>query len=861
MRLFVPKIYLTVIFLILLHVQSSYAQSYGLGFYSHEVVQDKRTSLELDLAKVVPAKNGFTLSFDLSFLSHQTIYFGYILRLVNDANQNVDLVYDNLAVTKRFKIIVGDKLTKIGFDIKDAQLYDRWNNLQISVDIKGNKITVNNGKAVYTEANIRLKPDANYKLLFGANTYKQFQTTDLPPMKLRNVKISQQGKLVGNWPLNNCSGTVATELVGQNNGKVVNPLWVKARHRNWQLEKEFTVAGIAGTSYDAATESVHIITGDSLITYSPNQTNHIASNSHHSGLQQLVPGDQAIYLNNRLYYIFMDQKVVMPYNISTHKWEGHLKDVFPETNYGHLNKFYSPADSSLYIVGGYGQLIYKDSVLRYDLMKHSWERVKVKGDAFTPRYLAGLGTSAKGDTAYIIGGYGSATGQQILNPRNLYDVMRYTVKDRTFKKLFTLDFKGEDFVFANSLVVNTAKKTFYGLIFPQHKYKSHLQLIAGSLNSSSYKAVGGTIPFLFHDAYSFADLYFCQKAGKFLAVTLYKDGNQTHVKIYSLLSPPEPLSDGDERLLSDKSLNWWYLGFAGIVVVAVAGWFLTKRSAKPVLNKVPDTSIKPQQPAASIPEHVESEDTLILAPVQNSVATINNAIFLFGDLQLFTADGHEITKAFTPLLKELFLIILLYSVKWGRGVSSEKLNEILWFDKSEKSARNNRSVNIAKLKTLLDKMGHCHLSKDTGYWKIEIDYQAIFVDYHQYLDIVSNKNKLDKQKILQLTRITQRGNFLSNIEYEWLDAFKSDVSNEIIDSYLQFANSIKIADDPEFIIKLANDIFFFDPVNEEAMILKCKALSHLGKHSLAKTTYENFNKEYKGIYGENFEKNFHSVVE
>jgi two-component SAPR family response regulator len=158
-------------------------------------------------------------------------------------------------------------------------------------------------------------------------------------------------------------------------------------------------------------------------------------------------------------------------------------------------------------------------------------------------------------------------------------------------------------------------------------------------------------------------------------------------------------------------------------------------------------------------------------------------------------------------------------------------------------------------------MGHCHLSKDTGYWKIEIDYQAIFVDYHQYLDIVSNKNKLDKQKILQLTRITQRGNFLSNIEYEWLDAFKSDVSNEIIDSYLQFANSIKIADDPEFIIKLANDIFFFDPVNEEAMILKCKALSHLGKHSLAKTTYENFNKEYKGIYGENFEKNFHSVVE
>ena len=158
-------------------------------------------------------------------------------------------------------------------------------------------------------------------------------------------------------------------------------------------------------------------------------------------------------------------------------------------------------------------------------------------------------------------------------------------------------------------------------------------------------------------------------------------------------------------------------------------------------------------------------------------------------------------------------------------------------------------------------MEHCHLSKDTGYWKIEIDYSKIMVDYHNYLNIVSNKNKLNKQKIIQLTHITQRGNFLSNIEYEWLDAFKSDVSNQIIDSYIQFANSIPIAEDPEFLIKLANDIFYFDPANEEAMIIKCKALSHIGKHSLAKNTFENFNKEYKVIYGEPFGRDFNSIIE
>jgi two-component SAPR family response regulator len=307
--------------------------------------------------------------------------------------------------------------------------------------------------------------------------------------------------------------------------------------------------------------------------------------------------------------------------------------------------------------------------------------------------------------------------------------------------------------------------------------------------------------------------------------------------------------------LSESSIRKYILLAAIIcflIVLCLIIYYRRKRSKTPVRLQKP------------VEDHqIIHDDGLadIIIEDDHIRSNCKNTIFLFGDLQLFTPEGNEITKYFTPLLKELFLIIALYSIKLDRGVSSEKLNEILWFDKSEKSARNNRSVNIAKLKSLLDKMGDCHLSKDTGYWKIDIDYSKIMVDYHNYLNIVSNKSKLNKQKIIQLTHITQRGNFLSNIEYEWLDAFKSEVSNEITDSYISFANSIKIADDPEFLIKLANDVFYFDPVNEDAMIIKCKALAHIGKHSLAKQTFENFNKEYKVIYGESFSRDFNSILE
>jgi two-component SAPR family response regulator len=851
MRFFLSGV-IAAILLNVLFILPGNGQSYGLGFNSHEVVQDKRTTLDLNLNNI-SSKDNLEVSFDLSFIPNHEIYFGYILRLIGDDKQNIDLVYDNQANTRHFKIIIGERLSKISFNIDDKLLFEHWNKLRLLIDYRNDKLTVFSGRESFSESGLHLKQSTNYKLLFGANAYRQFQTTDVPPLKVRDVNVLQNSKLISNWPLNEWQGNVAYETVSQNNGTVTNPLWIKARHRNWQMEREFTVPGDASLAFDTANEVVYIISQDSLVTFSVNKTPQLKNTVYRSGRQSMVPGDQALFSNDKLYYLYIDQKVVATYDLKDQRWNKAFKS--PATDNGHLNKFFDKTDSSIYTIGGYGQLIYKDSVKRYNVITNTWQKIKVKGDTFTPRYLAGLGTNATGDTAYVIGGYGSASGQQIVNPRNLYDMMRFTVKDRSFKKLFNIDVKDGDFVFANSLVINEKDRSYYGLIFPQHKFNSNLQLIRGSLDNADYHLVGDTIPFLFHDINSFADMCYLPHSGKFLAVTLFRENEKTRVKIYSLLSPPEPLANNVMAISNVNSL-WWIAAFCiTALALAIAAYFIYQHKKN---AKIP---LQLEKSVGELSAIIHAERELIIAEDDHNRSSNKNAIFLFGDLQLFTPEGNEITKYFTPLLKELFLVILLYSVKLDRGVSSEKLNEILWFDKSEKSARNNRSVNIAKLKLLLDKMGHCHLSKDTGYWKIEIDYNSILVDYHNYLNIVSDKNKLNKQKIIQLTHITQRGNFLSNIEYEWLDSFKSDVSNEIIDSYIQFANSIQIAEDPEFLIKLANDIFYFDPVNEEAMIIKCKALSHIGKHSLAKNTFENFNKEYKVIYGEAFNRDFNSILE
>jgi two-component SAPR family response regulator len=105
-----------------------------------------------------------------------------------------------------------------------------------------------------------------------------------------------------------------------------------------------------------------------------------------------------------------------------------------------------------------------------------------------------------------------------------------------------------------------------------------------------------------------------------------------------------------------------------------------------------------------------------------------------------------------------------------------------------------------------------------------------------------------------------KGGFLINTNYDWLDDFKSDISDTIIDTLVTFAEKCKLETDVEFIIHLADCIFNFDKVNEEAMILKCKAEYFRGNHSLAKMTYEKFAREYQKIYDEEFKVPFNELI-
>ena len=61
------------------------------------------------------------------------------------------------------------------------------------------------------------------------------------------------------------------------------------------------------------------------------------------------------------------------------------------------------------------------------------------------------------------------------------------------------------------------------------------------------------------------------------------------------------------------------------------------------------------------------------------------------------------------------MLLILYSDKKKHGVSVEKITEIIWFDKKEASARNNRNVTLRKLRILLESVGDIEIISSNGY--------------------------------------------------------------------------------------------------------------------------------------------------
>ncbi|HEX3006598.1 MAG TPA: LamG-like jellyroll fold domain-containing protein [Bacteroidales bacterium] len=237
-----------------------------------------------------------------------------------------------------------------------------------------------------------------------------------------------------------------------------------------------------------------------------------------------------------------------------------------------------------------------------------------------------------------------------------------------------------------------------------------------------------------------------------------------------------------------------------------------------------------------------------------------NCINLFGDFQIIDKSGEDITPLFTPKLKQLFLVILVYSLGNKKGISTKELTDIVWPNHSYQNAKNSRGVTIRKLRLILEAMDKIEIVFHVDTWTIDFS-GNVYCDYVECLKMLEYGDTSNAAFYAEFYRIVRRGEVFKDESHDWLDDFKGYIVNNVVDILIKYIQKSDRDKDTDFVIKLSERILMADPVNEDALKYKIRALVKQDNYKLARFTYDKFSATYLEMYGEKFSSPFEKIVE
>ena len=841
------KTLLAILTLFVLFGYSQESKEDGLFFSSREVIKDKRTSLNLTPEKPLHFKNGFTLDFESDFRQNGVSY-GNIVKILGNKTCNIDLISNfegDINSQTPFLLVVNNTIlfTYKWKDIPKGGV-EKWITFKVAVDNVNSTISLTINGEKKSKKVKELAGVKDFEIVFGKSNLKNFVTTDVSPMSLKHVTISEGNTPVRNWVLGkHLKNNSVYDEIKKDIAITSNPKWLLDQHLFWDKSKKFHFDTLLGTAQDEKNGRLFII--DKKAVYVYNLKNQVMDTLKYKNSPFPCLGSNFIYnqASNEIWSYSIENNTINKFNFSTSAWSSNETNCI-EPNFWHHNKLISPIDGSLVIFGGYGHYKYKSSIKTNNPITSTWTSFDNKS-SIDPRYLSAAGVLNK-DQFLIFGGYGSKTGNQAVNSHCYYDL--YTVDFNGFKTKQLWTRKSIDtspFVPVGSMVIDTKSDCFYALIYDNNNFNATLKLARFGISKFEMTLFPDTFPYKFLDIKSNASLFLNSTDSKLYALTTHEGD----LNLYSLSYPPLLTTDVfQEEAFTFTSYTFLLIVFI-VLLIGMGLYFVSRKPKKGAKNN----TLKPIISGTSLPETTNQDEQAVYIKKQTS------AIYLFGGFEVFDKEGKDITALFTPTLKQLFLLILLSKSKNEKGITSFKLIENLWYDKSENSARNNKNVNISKLKLLIEKIGDVELNHENTYWNIQFGENS-FCDYSYVIKLLSkiNSDSNTDEKIVEFLNIISAGEICPDVQTEWIEPFKVDVANRIIDGLDYLSKNKKNLNLLELI---ANTILKYDPLNEEAIIIKCKSLYAMGKKGLAKQSYDDFCKEYLNLLDAKFNVAFKDIIE
>ena len=852
------QILLSVLLCMVGKVDASSLYDYGLSLKSHAVPGIERTTLYLDDNQPFSIKNDFIISFQM-YVRANDHDFGTILHLHTNTNQFI-----------RFSFVAGEErhfpalvLNEGIININSPIEREKWLDVSLHLRLKDNVIEIDyDNKKISAMA--PLQGVKSVTALFGQ--MKEY-LSDVAPIDLRNVTITQDGKQIREWKLWKHNDTVCYDEIEGAVARAIHPVWLIDNHIEWKLVHQAKIPGKLDVAFNAREALFYLVRSQSIDVLDENGT-----------LQKEIAirgGYPAVEFPNHLLYDTLSNKLVSYYpkkgitsrfSFDTERWSNEIRNTEEASNYNHARTF-NPADSSFYFFGGYGFYQYRNDLYRMKYSTNQIEQVEYERPLY-PRYSAAM--AIVGDELYIFGGRGNKYGKQELSSHYYWGLCAINLKNKQSRIVWQKNQPQEEgTIMASTMYFEPSDSSFYAVSTNKGGVLWKI-----SMKDSVYSEVSK--PIYNESTYQDSDfsLYTSPSHGKLFLVLDKILSNHTHeLAIYSINMPLVNEVDIRQSTAGESINNRWYLYAIGILLLLVLAGFVlyrfkyngknkkapaTKKGTEKTVattGKVQSQSDVPESKTIPKKEWMQESETIFTETV-NYYDRSRASISLLGCFNVRDKDGNDITSNFTPRLKHLLILLILYTEKNAQGILASKTTEILWPEKEETAARNNRNVNLRKLRVLLESIGDMEVMIENNFLRIKWG-TGVFCDYHTLITCTKQFEQEKSEELLnRILEILLYGPLLPNTILDWLDDFKDDYSSYSIDLLKNLLDIEISRNHQDMIIRLADIMFLHDPLNEEALAAKCSVLVTQGKKGIARNLYDRFCKEYHDSMGETYKVPF-----
>lgn len=816
---------------------------YGLRFKSYEALAVDRTGLLLENGNYIDIKDELTLEFDLKY-ENTSILYGSTVKIISESKSSITLGFSSSNSGNFPIMVINDEIVPILTDLK----LNEWFHVAITISNKDQSLKI---KYKDFSKTLTLKKD-DWKeaiICFGKSNITGFSTEEVPPMIIKDIKLSHKDKLFRHWVLKQHNKTECYDELKQAKATVMSPDWIIDSYANWT--KHFSLSTNNKTyiqyAFDAGRGIIYFIPDNKQIISYNVITNQQDTIYVKSGRPANINTNHVIFnpKKNELISYNLEEKFISVFSFENKTWSSNRAPALEPSYWHHTSALWN-SNSSIITFGGYGFYRYKNDFTVINPATNEWNTQQL--NAISPRYSSA--SAIVGDTLYIYGGEGNQSGKQELTSIITADL--YAIDLKTMKVSLCWEYDSPThFLPCGNMIYNKDDDSF--LVISKALGKQILLKVPRKKPAIEELAYIDSLEL--NADFNFSTLMKPEKENKLYALFCkdYKRGN-SEIDLYSIAYPPIASSQILQSAKTSESNDSKTIYIAAVLAVIcfAVGYTIYTRTRK--RKEKPITSV------FSLTDDLTEDESLINND-EIYYDRSRQAISLLGFFNVKDTEGKDITDLFTPTLKSLVLAIILNSEN-GPGINSKVIDSLIWPDKDEKSARNNRNVSMNRLNQVLEKIGNVQVQNNNSFWKIAIEDNSIcdYLEVLKYMRLPQKAIMEDTDSESKLLELLGYGQLLPFTQEEWLDSYKATYSDFAIDFLLGILLREINSGKANAILKASNLIFLFDTLNEEALFAKCRVYYKQGKKSLAKSTYNSFCKEYATLLGEKYQISLAQII-